>query len=185
MSAKATTRNRMSEASAQIDWTGEKKISLALQGGGSHGAFTWGVLDDDPRGRAPRRRGDHRHQRRRDERRGFRLRLSRGRPRRRAQSLAKFWRSISDEGAFTPAQQKFVHLFFRDWPLQANLAYWWADFLTHYSSPYDFNPLNINPLRDHLVKMIDFEKVRACEELQAVRLRDQCPYRPHHDVRTP
>ena len=32
-------------------------------------------------------------------------------------SLAKFWRSISDEGAFTPAQQKFVHLFFQDWPL--------------------------------------------------------------------
>ena len=82
------------------------------------------------------------------------------------ESLAKFWRSISDEGAFTPAQQKFVHLFFRDWPLQANLAYWWADFLTHYSSPYDFNPLNINPLRDHLVKTIDFEKVRACEDLQ-------------------
>ena len=26
-------------------WTGEKRISLALQGGGSHGAFTWGVLD--------------------------------------------------------------------------------------------------------------------------------------------
>ena len=82
------------------------------------------------------------------------------------ESLANFWRSISDEGAFSPAQQKFIHLFFRDWPLQANLAYWWADFLTHYSSPYDFNPLNINPLRDHLVKMIDFEKVRACEELK-------------------
>ncbi len=28
-----------------IDWTGQKKVSLALQGGGSHGAFTWGVLD--------------------------------------------------------------------------------------------------------------------------------------------
>ena len=28
-----------------IDWGGKKKINLALQGGGSHGAFTWGVLD--------------------------------------------------------------------------------------------------------------------------------------------
>jgi predicted acylesterase/phospholipase RssA len=28
-----------------VDWTGKKKVSLALQGGGSHGAFTWGVLD--------------------------------------------------------------------------------------------------------------------------------------------
>ena len=28
-----------------IDWDGEKRVNLALQGGGSHGAFTWGVLD--------------------------------------------------------------------------------------------------------------------------------------------
>jgi NTE family protein len=32
-------------ANNPIDWTGQKKVSLALQGGGSHGAFTWGVLD--------------------------------------------------------------------------------------------------------------------------------------------
>jgi hypothetical protein len=43
---------------------------------------------------------------------------------------------------------------------------WWTDYLTHYSSPYDFNPLNINPLRDHLEKTVDFEKVRALTELK-------------------
>jgi NTE family protein len=35
----------MTDANNPIDWTGQKKVSLALQGGGSHGAFTWGVLD--------------------------------------------------------------------------------------------------------------------------------------------
>jgi predicted patatin/cPLA2 family phospholipase len=35
----------MADANEPIDWTGQKKVSLALQGGGSHGAFTWGVLD--------------------------------------------------------------------------------------------------------------------------------------------
>jgi predicted acylesterase/phospholipase RssA len=35
----------MMEAKDPVDWTGTKKVSLALQGGGSHGAFTWGVLD--------------------------------------------------------------------------------------------------------------------------------------------
>ena len=29
----------------KIDWSGQKKVNLALQGGGAHGAFTWGVLD--------------------------------------------------------------------------------------------------------------------------------------------
>src|SRR5579885_3407279 len=45
-------------------------------------------------------------------------------------------------------------------------AQWWGDFLTHFASPYDCNPLNINPLRDHLLETVDFAKVRACEELQ-------------------
>jgi NTE family protein len=43
---------------------------------------------------------------------------------------------------------------------------WWTDFLTHYASPYDFNPLNINPLRDHLEKAVDFAKVRAVTKLK-------------------
>ncbi len=156
----------MNDEPAPIDWTGQKKISLALQGGGSHGAFTWGVLDailEDGRLDVEAITGTSAGAMNAVVfAEGY---LEGGREGAR-KSLAKFWRSISDEGAFTPAQQKFVHLFFQDWPLQANLAYWWSDFLTHYSSPYDFNPLNINPLRDHLVKTIDFEKVRACEEVK-------------------
>ncbi len=156
----------MDDASAPIDWTGEKKISLALQGGGSHGAFTWGVLDailEDGRLDIEAITGTSAGAMNAVVfAEGY---LEGGREGAR-KSLAKFWRSISDEGAFTPAQQKFIHLFFSDWPLQASLALWWTDFLTHYSSPYDFNPLNINPLRDHLVETIDFEKVRACEDLK-------------------
>jgi NTE family protein len=42
----------------------------------------------------------------------------------------------------------------------------WTDFFTLYSSSYDFNPLNINPLRDHLEKPVDFAKVRALTGLK-------------------
>ena len=35
----------MADANDPIDWTGKKKVNLDLQGGSSHGAFTWGVLD--------------------------------------------------------------------------------------------------------------------------------------------
>lgn len=35
----------MADANDPIDWTGKKKVTLDLQGGSSHGAFTWGVLD--------------------------------------------------------------------------------------------------------------------------------------------
>lgn len=150
----------------QIDWAGKKKVNLALQGGGSHGAFTWGVLDcllEDERldveaitgtsagamnavvyaegylenGRAGARRAMH-----------------------------DFWHSVSEESALAPVQRKMFDQFFKGWNYDGSPAYWWMDFLTHYASPYEFNPLNLNPLRDHLVKMVDFEKVRACNELK-------------------
>jgi NTE family protein len=57
--------------------------------------------------------------------------------------LAKFWRSISDAGSFSSAERKFLDIFFST-PLQSMATQWWADFFT-YSSPYDFNSLNINP----------------------------------------
>jgi len=80
-------------------------------------------------------------------------------------NLAKFWRSISDAGAFSPAERKFFDMFFGS-PLQSMATQWWTDFITHFASPYDFNPLNINPLRDHLEKAVDFAKVRALTELK-------------------
>ncbi len=76
-------------------------------------------------------------------------------------NLAKFWRSIGDAGAFSPVERKFLDKFFFSSPLQSMATQWWTDFLTHYSSPYDFNFLNINLLRDHLEKAVDFAKVPA------------------------
>jgi NTE family protein len=64
-----------------------------------------------------------------------------------------------------PAERNFIDTFFSS-PLQAMTTQWWSDFFTHFASPYDFNPLNINPLRDHLQEAVDFAKVRACKELK-------------------
>lgn len=156
----------MTESGAPIDWDGQKKISLALQGGGSHGAFTWGVLDailEDERLDVEAITGTSAGAMNAVV---FAEGYLEGGRKGARKSLAKFWRSISDAAAFSPAQQKLIHTFFRDLPLQRSLAYWWTDFLTHYTSPYEFNPLNLNPLRDHLLKMIDFEKVRAMTELK-------------------
>ncbi len=42
----------------------------------------------------------------------------------------------------------------------------WADLASRVASPYDLNPLNINPLKEVLEELVDFEKVRACEHMQ-------------------
>jgi NTE family protein len=155
----------MTDANDAVDWTGKKKVNLALQGGGSHGAFTWGVLDyllEDTRLDIEAITGTSAGAMNAVVLAEGYLEGGRVGARR---NLARFWRSISDADVFPPAERKFLDLFFK-LPLQSMVMQWWADYLTHYSSPYDFNPLNINPLRDHLEKTVDFAKVRALTELK-------------------
>ena len=142
-----------------------KAANLALQGGGAHGAFTWGVLDallEDGRVAIPAISGasagamnavvlaEGLVERGREGARDY---------------LHRFWLSVSEEGALSPVQRKLFDAWFTALGLAAP-ARFWIDAVTHYSSPYEFNPLNLNPLRDHLAKMIDFEKLRATDELK-------------------
>jgi len=130
-------------------------LNLALQGGGSHGAFTWGALDAllaDGRvaveglsgasagavnavalasgwARADATGGDPRQ--------GAR------------ESLARLWNEIAAWGALGGWQQRLAHLL-------------WGGLV----SPYQANPLDINPLRDLLARQIDFEAIARHRQLK-------------------
>jgi NTE family protein len=51
-------------------------------------------------------------------------------------------------------------------PLEGTPMQAWFDALSRYFSPYDVNPLNINPLKDLIERFVDFEGLRACTNLQ-------------------
>jgi NTE family protein len=141
-----------------------KMIDLALQGGGSHGAFTWGVLD---RILADRRlqieaisgtsAGAMNAVVLTD---GMRAGGGEGA----RQALARFWRTVSDAALFSPIQRTPADRLLGRWTLDASPGFWTVDILTRFYSPYDFNPLNINPLRALLLEAVDFERVRAAAE---------------------
>lgn len=139
-----------------------KTINLALQGGGAHGAFTWGVLDrifEDERiwiaalsgtsagamnavvaSQGMFDGGDE----------GARIELER------------FWREVSKAGQMSPVKRSpFDHLT-GNWSLDMSPGYVWMDLMSRLASPYDVNPLRINPLRDLVEEFVDFDKVRAC-----------------------
>ncbi len=91
---------------------GQKKVSLALQGGGSHGAFTWGVLDyllEDERLDIEAITGTSAGAMNAVVLAEGYLQGGRKGARR---SLAKFWRSVSDQGALSPIERKLLHAFF-------------------------------------------------------------------------
>jgi NTE family protein len=142
-----------------------KASNLALQGGGAHGAFTWGVLDallEDGRLAIPAISGASAGAMNAVVlAEGF---VTRGREGAR-EYLHRFWLSVSEDGALSPIQRKLFDSWFAAFGLAAPMRFR-TDAITHYSSPYEFNPLDLNPLRDHLAKMIDFEKLRATDNLK-------------------
>lgn len=156
------------------------RINLALQGGGSHGAFTWGVLDAllddgqlDLEGISGTSAGAMNavavaH--------GFAQSVGKPRADRQdaaRQALDSFWNGIVDMGALSSSlshsvnkmqQAPFGILFGLmgggNWSSK-----FWTDAMTRYwsnaLSPYQRNPFDINPLKDFLEKQVDFERLAA------------------------
>lgn len=147
---------------AGIRKANRKPINLALQGGGAHGAFTWGVLDyllEDGRldiaGISGTSAGAMNA-----------VAVAEGMMRNGAdgarESLHRFWEAVADAARFSPLQRPILDVLLGNWSLDRSPGFFWLDLFGHVASPYDFNPLNLNPLRDLLNKQIDFDRVRDC-----------------------
>jgi NTE family protein len=137
-----------------------KCVNLALQGGGAHGAFTWGVLDqlladgrlaiDSISGASA---GAVNAVMLADG-------LARGDPDEARQRLADFWRAASFGGTLSELQREAFERLFAFVPRQSSPVPWFGA-LSRYWSPYALNPLNINPLKDLIERFVDFALVRG------------------------
>jgi NTE family protein len=140
-----------------------KKVNLALQGGGAHGAFTWGVLDHllaDGRleitGISGASAGAINAVMVADG-------LARGGPEEARKRLAAFWRAASAGGDLPPMQRAVADRLFTLMPFATTPIQNWFEAMSHYFSPYELNPLNINPLKDLIERFVDFDAVRDSE----------------------
>jgi len=137
-----------------------KRINLALQGGGSHGAFAWGVLDrllEDncidfdgisatsvgavnatvlAYGLAVGGRAGARH------------------------ALADIWRRVANLALLSPLQPTPFDRLTGNQSLETSPAFVLFDIMTRLFSPYQLNPFNINPLRSILCDAVDFDAIR-------------------------
>ncbi|MBL8384042.1 MAG: patatin-like phospholipase family protein [Burkholderiales bacterium] len=142
-----------------------KPLNLALQGGGSHGAFTWGVLDrllEDGRVRFDGLCGTsagamnavvcaYGHMRGGAD--GARA------------ALEDFWRRVSEAATLWSPVRAFGLA--GPWAALARSASYAAfDAFTRAVSPYQSNPLNVNPLREVLEAAVDFDAFHACRDMR-------------------
>jgi NTE family protein len=134
-------------------------IDLALQGGGSHGAFTWGVLDrllEEPWLKIDAISGtsagamnaavlaD-----------GW---LERGASGARA-ALSAYWDRVAKAGAFSPLQRSPLDRALGRWTLEHSPVFVGLDLMARIFSPYNLNPSGKNPLKSILDESIDFERL--------------------------
>lgn len=134
-----------------------KKIDLALQGGGAHGAFTWGVidrlLDEDEL-----------------ELDGFcgtsagamnavctSYGMMTGGRTGAKQALEKFWKEVSKVGQTSPLQPSYYDTVVSKGNMDYSPGYKFFSFVSENFSPYQFNTLTVNPLEKILNEVIDFE----------------------------
>jgi NTE family protein len=135
------------------------RIDLALQGGGSHGAFTWGVLDrllEEPwlqiAGISGTSAGAMNAAVLAD---GW----AEGGAKAARSSLEKFWNRVSRAAAFSPLQRSPVDWLMGRWTLDTSPAYIFMDLTSRLLSPYVLNPLDFNPLRRILAECIDCDRL--------------------------
>ena len=144
----------------------EKMINLALQGGGSHGAFTWGMLDrflQEPRlgydGVCGTSAGAMNAA-------VLTYGMAKGgRPAAR-QALNDFWHRIAETGKKGPLQRSPFDKMMGGWRLDNSPSFMMFDLLSRMMSPYQLNPMNINPLQDVLDESIEFDVIRKYSDIK-------------------
>src|SRR6202048_3036135 len=144
-----------------------RTINLALQGGGAHGAFTWGVLDrllDEKdlafEGLSATSAGATNAA-------AFAYGLAVNGREGAREALAGYWKRVSDAARLGPLQPNPFDRMLGDHRLTWSPIFSLIDFVTRVLSPYQFNPANYNPLRDVVEQSIDFDVLK----------RPDCPVR--------
>jgi NTE family protein len=137
-----------------------KLVNLALQGGGAHGAFTWGVLErllQEPRfeidGVSATSAGAinavvlaH----------GLTIGGREGA----VNALAGFWKRVSKLAKSSPLQPSWYDRVIHNHGLEYSPGYFFFDMLSRIFSPYQLNPFNYNPLKSILEEVVDFDGLR-------------------------
>jgi len=134
-------------------------VDLGLQGGGAHGAFTWGVLDrlleeswlmfDGVSGTSAGAMNAV----------VMAAALAEGGPPQARAALEQFWKRVSDAALLSPLRRGPLEILTGRWTLDYSPVFAALDIASRVLSPYETNPLGSNPLRQILADSVDFGRL--------------------------
>ncbi len=139
-----------------------KRINLALQGGGAHGAYTWGVLDRlleeesiEIEAISGASAGAMNAVCIAD---GFERNGKQGA----RDKLRQFWLAVGEASRYSPLRRTPLDAWLGSWSMDHSPALLALDLFSQIYSPYDFNLMDANPLQDIVASQIDFDNVNKC-----------------------
>jgi NTE family protein len=156
MSLEAEPQQRVGEARDPV------LVDFALQGGGSHGAFTWGVLDrllDEPWLRIDGISGTSAGAMNAVVLAGG---FAQNGPAGAKSALSAFWRRVADSARFSPIRRTPLDVILGRWTLDTSPFYLAFDLASRVFSPYDLNAAGANPLHRILAESVDFAQLANC-----------------------
>ena len=149
----------MSQQTMDTTTRPEVPVDLALQGGGSHGAFTWGVLErliEEPWLKIEAISGTSAG--------AMNAAVladgwAKGGAAGAKAALNSYWRRVARAAALSPLRRSPLDKLLGRWSLDSSPAYLAFDLMTRVFSPYNLNPLGLNPLRAILNESVDFDRL--------------------------
>lgn len=137
-----------------------RTVNLALQGGGAHGAFTWGVLDRLLEEENLAFEGLSATSAGAMNAAVFAYGLAVGGREGARKALTDYWERISQMAALGPLQPSLIDKMIGNYQLTWSPVFSAMSLLTRVLSPYEFNPANLNPLREIIEQSVDFDVLK-------------------------
>lgn len=157
---------KKSEKSSEESPQGRKKIALALQGGGSHGAFTWGVLDAlleddqlDVEGVCGTSAGGMNAT-------ALAQGITEGGNLGARIKLKELWTAIGEGGRYSLMNPSYKDKMVRNFQVSKNPFFKFMEYISTVFSPYQLNPMNHHPLSDMANKVFDFKKLQTTDKIK-------------------
>jgi NTE family protein len=150
------TRKRAAKLPARRQRGGPILVDLALQGGGSHGAFTWGVLDRLLQEPGLRFDGISGTSAGAMNAAVMASGLMQGGPEGAREALEGFWKRVSDAARMSPLRRGPIEILTGNWTLDYSPVFAAVEFAAQVFSPYDSSLGGSNPLSKILAESVDF-----------------------------
>lgn len=150
----------------EVKADGKKRLSIAMQGGGAHGAFTWGVLDRLLQEKDIVVEGVSGASAGGMNAVSVAQGMMEGGNEGAREALTRYWKVNTEAGKVSFLKPGVLDMLYNKYTMHHSFGFVMFDLMCKFLSPYQFNPSGTNALRDIVTKLFNFEKLNEYQDVK-------------------